>query len=97
MLILFDTLNVIFDSIGANQLEMLEFTESINEICSVISLTKAKEEPKAKSKPKQPQKYEDDYYDEDDDDDDMAAIRARKAMFKKPTQATLEEDGNFHN
>ena len=86
-----------FDSIGATQIEMLEFVESIKEIWSNISSIKAKEGPKSKSKPKKVEKYEDDYYDEDDDNDDMAAIRARKAMFKKPAQTTNEDEGNNHN
>ena len=74
VLVLFDALNPILDSIGATDLEMLEFVETLNEICKAVRQIKAKEEVKAK-KPDS----DDDYYDEDDDDD-MAAMRARRGL-----------------
>ena len=89
VLVLFDALNPVLDSIGATDLEMLEFVETLNEICKAVRLIKAKEEAKVKAKKPE---SDDDYYDEDDDDD-MAAMRARRGLpIKQSTQSNIKEE-----
>jgi len=84
VVVIFDTLNSVFDSLGATPLNVLEFTNSMRKVCQSISQLKVKEETKQQTH----QTDEDDYY--DDDDDDIAAIRARRGLQPQTNQKSDE-------
>lgn len=90
-IIMFDTINSIFDSLDASQLEINEFLQSICDIWEVARMIKLKEAPK-------PQKKKidyDDYYDHSDDDDDAAMAARRGGSKKQAVVETSKETGNF--
>ena len=75
LIIIFDTINPIFDILEASQLEVNEFLQCISDICQYFR--KAKIVTKSiETVQKKTQDDYDDYY--DDDDDDLAAMAARR-------------------
>uniref|UniRef100_A0A7S3P1J3 Uncharacterized protein n=1 Tax=Euplotes crassus TaxID=5936 RepID=A0A7S3P1J3_EUPCR len=76
------------DSLGASDLEVLQFIQTMQECCA--QLRTQKQSVKEVAEPQEDSG--DDYYDEDSDDsDDIAAMRARRGLPPKPAAKAAEE------